>query len=167
MQKTFLLLALAAILASCQGNTDKTNAGPEAATGDMAVQRDENQGGVPDSILITMEHANNQITRYHKYVHLGDGDSTTKTAFMLDAVSLKNYLNNNPDIVKLNVYLAQTGNPREMNLVYIGAVDSAGMYVERAYTKHPGDTQQYMLNHSFPCPTCDDRIKLHTPPSGD
>jgi hypothetical protein len=162
MQKIIVLLALGTMLIACQGSTEQADVAEP-------VKRDVNQGGVPDSILMPITEANNQIQRYHESVNLGNGDTTTKTAFMLDANVLRNYLNNDTSIAKLSVYLAEkitSDGSKEMNLIYIGAIDSSGIYVEKAYTKTPGDRQQYLLNHVMPCPECVDRMKIHQPPHG-
>jgi hypothetical protein len=92
---------------------------------------------------------------------------------MLNANALREYLNNNPDIRTLNVYLSKNEPgpmlSNSMNLTYIGAIDSLGendttYNVERPYFKD-GDSTPYFLNHSFPCPTCVDRIEAYTAPN--
>lgn len=164
MKKYFLVLATIALLSSCeQKNADMPK----------NEKNNQSQAAVPDSILMHLATADSLIYNYNQYLKNVLQDSLAYSSFMLDARSLRDYLNSNPNIVTLNVYLAKNepGQMMEhsMNLVYIGAIDSFAngtkYNVEKPYFKDNDPTTPYFLNHSFPCPTCIDRVEAYQPPA--
>lgn len=101
---------------------------------------------------------------------------------MIDAKKLKRYLDDSTQIKMLNIYLARTSPDATglMTLVYVGAKDSIvdngegqidTFYVEQAHYKasDPRHTNPQVMDHVYPCPTCDDRIHIvgGSPTTGD
>jgi hypothetical protein len=169
MRKMLMLMTVAALFVSCaqkkedQGGpaTDKRNHGNQPAPGLAAV-------------LIPMASADSLIYNYNEYMKNVLRDTQSYSSFMLDAEALRTYLASNPEIVTLNIYLGKNERGKmtdtSLTLVYIGAVDSMGAggityNVEKPYYMPGGSKTPYFLNHSFPCPTCVDRIEAYQPPA--
>ena len=153
MQKTLLVLLLAAtvIIASCSQSKDNGNTKPHH---DTAVALDSND-------VVPLDSANAWIQNYHRALRSSD-QPMIGLSFMLDANVLRQYLNDNPDIAKLDVYMARP-NDTAITVVYIPAVaipqgDSV-VYEEHPVTL-PGMPGEYALDHALPCPVCADRIKI-------
>lgn len=182
MEKLFTVLVSMVLLASCgqteTGKTDKTvsdttlTQSTETTTDAKTGIKTENMVAEPagsktrdipgiDAILILESEANDKIQRYHKSIGLKNNNNQN-VSFMLDANLLRAYLDQNTNISKLDVYLAQESDGK-MTLVYVGGKDSSGYVVEVPYYK-PNQTAKYVFDHAMPCPTCA-RIGIHTPPS--
>lgn len=157
MKRTIFALVMIAVFASCeQGGTKTANKGKEAPA-------DLNAVAIPLSV------ADSLIGNYHNYrLHqLHDSVETEASlghsAFMLNANALREYLDQHPDYVTLNVYLAKSSSTpvdTDFTLVYIGARDSAGVNVEQPLMLPDHPDQTYMMDRSMPCPKCD-RIRLY------
>lgn len=123
-----------------------------------------------DSVLIPLERAEVLMYNYKQYKTKVLNEPNGYSSFILNAAALRVYLNNNPDIVNLDVYLAKRDTlgmtDTSMSLVYIGGIDSAGYDVEKVYRK-PGDPMQteYFMDQVMPCPVCEQRIRIYTPPN--
>lgn len=172
MKKILLVLAVTAAFVSCE----EKNNGKETKTD--TVQKDNNipPSACFDSTLIPLSDADVLIYNYNQYLRNVLHEPLAHSSFMLNAKALREYLNSNPDLATLNVYLAKTDTgmmtDTSMTLVYIGAVDSLGandtMYnVEKPYYKPNETNTPYLLDHSFPCPVCIDRIEAYNPPAGN
>jgi hypothetical protein len=168
MKKILMVLAVITALSSCEQNGKETTKETKK-TDSMTNQPSSSL----DSTLIPMASADTLIYNYNQYLKNIQHDTLSYSSFMLNAQALREYLMSNPNIVTLNVYLAKNERGKmtdtSMNLVYIGAVDSLGandtVYnVEKPYYKLNDPHTPYFLNHSFPCPTCVDRIEAYTPP---
>jgi hypothetical protein len=109
--------------------------------------------------LIPLTTAQNEITRFHKLwlKDLKHNIDSSNLSFMVDADMLRNYLTANPDIKKLDFYLAQKSDKR-LNLVFTGAAlvpGSETTYREVVYTKAGDSSTHYVMDRVLPCPTCD------------
>lgn len=162
MKQALLLGLIAFCLASCgQGSEDA------AKKGDYAVPEGGDGGEHHvdyNGTLISLTEANNLIDNYHHYVDARH-DSTQALSFMLDANMLREYLNSDSSLEKLDIYLARTNRDADgqMRLVYIGArnisTTDTPMYKEIPIVI---DGAENMLDHALPCPKCD-RDRLHYP----
>ena len=172
MRKYLLLAAIVTVLASCaHQNKEQVNPAPDAQ------DKKANLPATLESVLIPMTSADSLIYNYNQYLKNIVGDTQSYSSFMLDANALRAYLASNPEIVTLNIYLGKKERGRmtdtSLTLVYIGAVDSIGKggityNVEKPYYKPGapvGQKTAYFLDHSFPCPTCIDRIEAYQPPA--
>jgi hypothetical protein len=152
MQKTLLVLAITAIFASCTQPKGET-AGNGKPTSNVD-QLDSND-------VVPLDTADAWIQNYHKALR-ANGQPEIGLSFMLDANVLRQYLTDNPDVAKLDVYLAKP-NDTAMTVVYIPAVQvvqgDSVVYEEHPVTL-PGLSGQYALDHVMPCPICADRIKI-------
>jgi hypothetical protein len=168
MKQTLLWLAVATTLASCGSDQGKNSDTTDSTATHVNIAMPSGDGSQPDygNTLIAIHEANTWIQNYHHFVHFDD-DTTQVLSFMLDARKLKDYLNSDTALEKLDIYLARTsaGRDGEMRLVYIGAknVGTADhpVYKETAITV---GTNEYMLDHGIPCPHCE-RDPLHQPPT--
>lgn len=159
--KQVLLLGLTAFcLASCG-----RGAGDEAAKKENYALPEGGEHHIDyGNTLISLTDANNLIDNYHNYVDARH-DSTQALSFMLDANMLREYLNSDSSLEKLDIYLARTNREPDgqMRLVYIGArnvsTTDSPMYEEIPIVI---DGAENMLDHALPCPKCD-RERLHHP----
>ena len=170
MKKTLMILAIASVFISCTQNENSSNT---AVTGKDSTVNPPPSTSL-DSTLIPLASADTLIYNYNEYLENIIHDSLSYSSFMLNANALREYLNSNPEIATLNIYLGKNdrGTMKEtsMNLVYIGAIDSPGAdgvtyNVEKPYYRSGDMSTPYFLNHSFPCPTCVDRIEAYKPPT--
>lgn len=171
MKKILLVLAVTTAFVSCE----EKNHGKELKN-DVEKKEYSNPVASPcfDSTLIPLSDADVLINNYNEYLRNIQKEPLAHSSFMLNAKALREYLNSNPDLATLNVYLAKTDTgmmtDTSMTLVYIGAVDSLGAdnityNVEKPYYKPNEPAVPYLLDHSFPCPVCIDRIKAYKPPT--
>jgi hypothetical protein len=164
MKKISIVLAVIATFTSCsESNKNIHHSNTQKGKGD-------NPASCIDSVLIPLESADVLIYNYHQYKTKVLKEPMGYSSFILNANALREYLNSNPDIVNLDVYLAKKDTcgmtDTSMSLVYIGGIDSAGYDVEKVYTK-PGDQKQsYFMDQVMPCPVCEKRISAYTPPKG-
>jgi hypothetical protein len=167
MKQALFVVVTAFTLASC-GNVGNDEATKSNTTEGFAAP-EGGDGGQPvdyGNTLISLTEANTWIDNYHNYVDFKN-DSTQALSFMLNARKLKEYLNSDSSLEKLDIYLARTGRGAngQMRLVYVGA-RNVGTADSPIYQEIPiiVDGAENMLDHAIPCPTCD-RDPLHTPPS--
>ncbi len=164
MKQILLWLAAAATLASCGSEQGKNPEKADRTVINMAMPSGD--GSQPDygNALIAIHEANILIDNYHQFVHFAE-DTTQNVSFMLEAKKLRDYLNSDTTMEKLDIYLARTSpdSSGQMRLVYIGAWNvgtaDSPMYKETAITE---GGMEYMLDHGIPCPHCN-REPLHHP----
>lgn len=173
MKQTLIALIGLFMLASCEQKNDG------AVTNNNAVTTMNDKAGEPSYYGFTESRnwADTLIQRYHdtlvaranackdpKAPKITFDDLAPKTSFMIDANMLRDYLNDSAHITKLDVYIAQHSTTDELRIVLVGAVDSIGndgftYNVEKPIHKE-GDNHNYVLDHTVPCPTCQERIAI-------
>lgn len=181
MKQTIIALLAIVLLAACRQNAE------EAKTATDVTMTETVEGPSYEHLYISEGAGDTLIQNYHKYLResLGidsNGLLTQDLSFMIDAQKLKNYLDAHPDIKMLDIYLARTKPDAtgSMTLVYVGAKDSIvnqgdgeidTFYVEQVHYKSsdPEHKNPKVMDHVYPCPTCDDRIHAigGSPATGD
>lgn len=172
MKQTIIALLAIVLLAACQQNAD------EAKTATDVTRPETNEVPSYEHLYISEGAGDTLIQNYHKYLRESLGIDTSELldrqlSFMIDAQKLRNYLDAHHDIKMLDIYLARTTPDAtgSMTLVYVGAKDSIvdqedgeidTFYVEQAHYKSsdPGHEHPQVMDHAFPCPTCEDRIRV-------
>lgn len=172
MKQTIIALLAIVLLAACQQNAEQA----KTATDVITTETDE----VPsyEHLYISEGAGDTLIQNYHKYLRESLGiDSnellTQDLSFMIDAQKLRNYLDAHHDIKMLDIYLARTTPDAtgSMTLVYVGAKDSIvaqedgetdTFYVEQVHYRSSdrGHEHPQVMDHAFPCPTCEARIRV-------
>ncbi len=172
MKQTIIALLATVLLAACQQNTE------EAKTATDVITPETDEAPSYEHLYISEGEGDTLIQNYHKYLRESLGIDTNELhtqslSFMIDAQKLRNYLDAHHDIKMLDIYLARTTPDAtgSMTLVYVGAKDSLvdqedgeidTFYVEQAHYKSsdPEHEHPQVMDHAFPCPTCEDRIRV-------
>ena len=156
MKKLLLLLSSFLMFASCS----QPNGAGNSILGCPPVQI-----GLIDASCMPLDTAKAMIKRYDDSTKSKDsivlpGQMPRRMTFMLNASAIRQYLNKDTSIGKLDVYLTMTDSG--MSAVYIGAVDSLGEWVEHPYYKSndPGHLAPMVLDLTLPCPVCD-KLGIH------
>jgi hypothetical protein len=111
-----------------------------------------------DTYLVSVDDASFMIGRYRRFLKdtLHQDPDSSQLSFMLDARILREYLNANHDIVKLDMYLAMNSGD-SLTLIYTGAEYEEGdtSYREVVIRKPGIENVHFVMDRAMPCPKCD------------